>query len=62
GAMRTFGVPASWVGHDVSELAPAPRLGQHTAAVLRESNYSTSDIEALVASGAAFVAGGEAGN
>ncbi|WP_431512775.1 CaiB/BaiF CoA transferase family protein [Variovorax sp. DAIF25] len=57
GPLRTFGVPARWVGHDVSELAPAPRLGEHTAAVLRESGCSASDIEALVASGAAVVTG-----
>ena len=38
-------------------LAPAPRLGEHTAALLAWAGYSAEEIAALVASGAAAVAG-----
>ena len=34
-------------------LAPAPRLGQHTAAVLAELGYSQADALAFIESGAA---------
>jgi crotonobetainyl-CoA:carnitine CoA-transferase CaiB-like acyl-CoA transferase len=37
-------------------LAPAPRLGEHTAALLADVGYSADEIAALVASGAAQVA------
>ncbi|HEX9039200.1 MAG TPA: CaiB/BaiF CoA-transferase family protein [Ktedonobacterales bacterium] len=37
-------------------LSPAPRLGEHTAALLTEVGYSVDEIAALVASGAAQVA------
>ena len=53
GAMRTFGAPARWVGYDVSKLAPAPRLGEHTESVLRECGFDASALASLLASGAA---------
>ena len=51
--MRTFGAPARWVGYDVSKLAPAPRLGEHTESVLRECGFDASALASLLASGAA---------
>jgi crotonobetainyl-CoA:carnitine CoA-transferase CaiB-like acyl-CoA transferase len=53
GAMRTFGAPARWVGYDVSKLAPAPRLGEHTESVLRECGFDASALASLLANGAA---------
>ena len=53
GAMRTFGAPARWVGYDVSKLAPAPRLGEHTESVLRECGFDASALASLLGSGAA---------
>ena len=52
--MRTFGAPARWVGYDVSKLAPAPRLGEHTESVLRESGFDASALASLLDSGAAL--------
>jgi crotonobetainyl-CoA:carnitine CoA-transferase CaiB-like acyl-CoA transferase len=53
GTMRTFGAPARWVGYDVSQLAPAPRLGEHTESVLRECGFDASALASLLGSGAA---------
>jgi crotonobetainyl-CoA:carnitine CoA-transferase CaiB-like acyl-CoA transferase len=53
GVMRTFGAPARWVGYDVSKLAPAPRLGEHTESVLRECGFDASALASLLGSGAA---------
>ena len=36
---------------------PAPRLGQHTRAVLAEIGYGAAEIEAMIASGAAHEVG-----
>lgn len=53
GAMRTFGAPARWVGYDVSKLAPAPRLGEHTESVLRECGFDAVALASLLVGGAA---------
>jgi len=52
GRLRTMGNPTSWSGTPPGPLAPAPRLGEHTVAVLREAGCSESDIEALLREGA----------
>jgi len=36
---------------------PAPRLGEHTRAVLAAVGYRATEIEAMIASGAATAAG-----
>jgi len=53
GEIRTFGTSARWVGYDVSQLAPAPRLGEHTESVLRECGFDASALVSLLVSGAA---------
>jgi crotonobetainyl-CoA:carnitine CoA-transferase CaiB-like acyl-CoA transferase len=41
------------VGYDVSQLAPAPRLGEHTESVLRECGFDASALASLLGRGAA---------
>lgn len=53
GRLRTMGNPTTWSGTPPGPLAPAPRLGEHTVAVLREAGLSESDVEALLRAGAA---------
>lgn len=45
--------PIRFPGADDGPKGPAPLLGEHTRAVLRELGYSDAEIEALLASGAA---------
>jgi crotonobetainyl-CoA:carnitine CoA-transferase CaiB-like acyl-CoA transferase len=52
GAVRVFGSPLNLSRSPPRELEPAPALGEHTRAVLRERlNMSEADIEGLAASG-----------
>lgn len=49
--------PVRFPGADTSPRGPAPRLGQHTREVLRELGYSESQVEAMLAAGAATAGG-----
>jgi crotonobetainyl-CoA:carnitine CoA-transferase CaiB-like acyl-CoA transferase len=51
GAIRTMRVPSRWSESAPEEMRPAPRLGEHSAEVLREAGYSDAAIEALAAAG-----------
>jgi crotonobetainyl-CoA:carnitine CoA-transferase CaiB-like acyl-CoA transferase len=51
GAIRSIGVPTRWSETQATPGRPAPRLGEHSAEVLREAGYSTEDIDRLVADG-----------
>jgi crotonobetainyl-CoA:carnitine CoA-transferase CaiB-like acyl-CoA transferase len=41
--------PLSFDGERVVHRAPPPRLGEHSAAVLRELGYDDNEIDALAA-------------
>jgi crotonobetainyl-CoA:carnitine CoA-transferase CaiB-like acyl-CoA transferase len=51
GRVRTLGAPTRWSA-PTAALAPAPRLGQHSAEVLRGVGLSGEQVAALSASGA----------
>ena len=55
--MVTFDVPVApflLSGGDPALDRPAPRIGQHTAEVLREAGFDAAEIEALRVTGAAL--------
>jgi len=57
GTLHTLGHPTRWSATPPpAALAPAPRLGEHTRAVLAEAGYAPDAIARLLASGAASVA------
>lgn len=47
GKVRTVRTPTSWSGSPPAEPGFVPRLGEHSAQVLRELGYSAEEIEAL---------------
>lgn len=52
GRLHTPGTPTRWSATPPSAPSPAPRLGEHTEAVLRELGYGGEQIAAMRASGA----------
>ncbi len=55
GRMRAMRTPTSWGDTPTGTPGPAPRLGEHSAQVLREAGYSDTEIEAMSRSGATFL-------
>lgn len=53
GTVETLGAPVKFHETPVSINRAAPLLGQHTRDVLRECDYNDTEIDALIASGAA---------
>ena len=54
GTQRSIGSPVTLDGASHAATSAAPRLGEHTRAVLREMGFSDDETQALLASGAAF--------
>jgi crotonobetainyl-CoA:carnitine CoA-transferase CaiB-like acyl-CoA transferase len=52
GRIRYNGIPSRWNGASLKITRHAPRLGEHSLAVLREAGISTEEIAALLTSGA----------
>ncbi len=52
GRIRYNGIPSRWNGAALKITRHAPRLGEHSLAVLKEAGISTEEIAALLASGA----------
>jgi crotonobetainyl-CoA:carnitine CoA-transferase CaiB-like acyl-CoA transferase len=55
GRIRTLAVPSEWSQSSPEYRRHAPRLGEHTAEVLREAGLSEAEVDALVKSGAARI-------
>ena len=51
GTIRSMAVPSRWSESPPGAQRPAPKLGEHTAEILREAGYSDDEIEAMRASG-----------
>lgn len=53
GVINAPAAPVRFAGADDGPKGPAPRMGEHTRAVLEELGYSSAEVDALYASGAA---------
>jgi crotonobetainyl-CoA:carnitine CoA-transferase CaiB-like acyl-CoA transferase len=51
GPIRYTGIPGRWNGEGLKIVRHAPRLGEHSIAVLEEAGLSAADIDALLRSG-----------
>jgi crotonobetainyl-CoA:carnitine CoA-transferase CaiB-like acyl-CoA transferase len=51
GTLRSMGVPSRWSESPPQAQRPAPKLGEHSAEILREAGYADVEIETLRASG-----------
>jgi len=56
GSIRTLAVPSEWSESQPEYRRHAPRLGEHTREILRETNMTEDEIESLIRSGAARAA------
>ncbi len=52
GRIRYTGIPSRWNGTGLKVTRHAPRLGEHSLAILKEAGIPAGDIDALVNSGA----------
>lgn len=57
GRLRLMAMPGAWSRTPPGALRPAPRLGEHSAEILREAGYADAEIEAMIASGVTRSAG-----
>jgi len=49
GRLREMIAPGKWSASPPEALRPAPRLGEHSVAILREAGYADADINAMIA-------------
>ncbi len=56
GRIRSMAVPSNWSATQPAVTRQAPRLGEHSAQVLREAGYSDAQIEAMSAAGVTVLA------
>lgn len=56
GRLRTMALPSRWSACPPDAPRPAPRLGEHSAEVLREAGYTGAEIKALMAAGVTKIA------
>ncbi len=56
GSIRTMAVPSTWSRSRPELLRQAPRLGEHSAELLREAGYDDAQIAALAAAGVTVLA------
>jgi crotonobetainyl-CoA:carnitine CoA-transferase CaiB-like acyl-CoA transferase len=54
GRIKSMAVPSEWSETSPEYRRHAPRLGEHTAEILREAGYAPAEIDALVAARAAI--------
>ncbi|WP_052214835.1 CaiB/BaiF CoA-transferase family protein [Belnapia sp. F-4-1] len=52
GSLTRMAIPFAFSANPAGERAPAPRLGEQSAAILQEAGYAEPEIAALLASGA----------
>ena len=57
GRLTRMAVPVTFSASPTGDRAPAPGLGEHSAAILVEAGYTETDIAALLAGGAVQAAG-----
>ncbi|HZP89107.1 MAG TPA: CoA transferase [Burkholderiales bacterium] len=55
GRLRAMRTPTHWSLSEPDMPTPAPRLGEHSRALLREIGYSDAEIEGMAASGATLL-------
>lgn len=53
GRIRNIGIPQQWSESPPSLRHPAPRLGEHSAALLAEYGFSVAEVRDMLACGAA---------
>lgn len=56
GTVRTIGIPQEWSETPAALRYPAPRLGEHTAELLREYGFDQGELDAVLRAGGARVA------